>query len=107
MEADTISGQRYDDDAGARGGGDGVDALFGRRVRLLLVCRYAAAARRYSRFGRHVAALYNNHNVTHSVVCAPHASLTDLRRVPVQVQRYDDAASRPCTRVHTLHLFNI
>lgn len=39
MEADTISGQRYDDDAGARGGGDGVDALFGRRVRLLRACR--------------------------------------------------------------------
>lgn len=34
MEADTISGQRHDDDAGALGGGDGVDALFGRRVRL-------------------------------------------------------------------------
>lgn len=49
MEADTISGQRYDDDAGALGGGDGVDALFGRRVRLLLVTAYHADGARAER----------------------------------------------------------
>lgn len=73
MEADTISGQRHDDDAGALGGGDGVDALFGRRVRL------QAARRGGGGVNADVTARLANDTrqckriVTHGVACAPHA----------------------------------